>query len=113
MRTNIPSFRLPSNVLDEEIDQILNMGIETRFNTEIKSMKSLLEENFDAVFVGTGYYIIQKYNKTNTKLLDELQTGQYFGIVLAFLGLLPWVQYFFMSFMFEGGSYAFDSLMSE
>ena len=54
MRTNIPSFRLPSNVLDEEIDQILNMGIETRFNTEIKSMKSLLEENFEAVFVGTG-----------------------------------------------------------
>ena len=40
MRTNIPSFRLPSKVLDEEIDQILNMGVETRFNTEIKSMKS-------------------------------------------------------------------------
>ena len=54
MRTNIPSFRLPSKVLDEEIDQILNMGVETRFNTEIKSMKSLLDENFDAIFVGTG-----------------------------------------------------------
>tara|TARA_Y100000590_G_scaffold377865_1_gene444396 strand:+ start:1487 stop:1795 length:309 start_codon:yes stop_codon:yes gene_type:complete len=68
---------------------------------------------YSALFVGTGYYIIQQYNKPNTKLFDELQTGQYFGIVLAGLGLLPWIQYFFMSFMFEGGSYAFNSLMSE
>ena len=68
---------------------------------------------YSALFVGTGYYIIQQYNKPNTKLLDELQTGQYVGIVLASLGLLPWIQYFFMSFMFEGGSYAFNSLMSE
>ena len=68
---------------------------------------------YSALFVGTGYYIIQQYNKPNTKLLDELQTGQYVGIVLARLGLLPWIQYFFMSFMFEGGSYAFNSLMSE
>ena len=68
---------------------------------------------YSALFVGTGYYIIQQYNKPNTKLLDELQTGQYVGIVLAGLGLLPWIQYFFMSFMFEGGSYAFNSLMSE
>ena len=68
---------------------------------------------YSALFVGTGYYIIQQYNKPNTKLLDELQTEQYIGIVLAGLGLLPWIQYFFMSFMFEGGSYAFNSLMSE
>tara|TARA_Y100001970_G_scaffold280392_1_gene389307 strand:- start:323 stop:628 length:306 start_codon:yes stop_codon:yes gene_type:complete len=68
---------------------------------------------YSALFVGTGYYIIQKYNKQNTKLFDELQTGQYVGIVLAILGLLPWIQYFFMSFMLEGGSYAFNSLMSE
>ena len=54
MRTNIPSFRLPIEVLDEEVDLILNMGIETRFDTEIKSMKSLLDEEFDAIFVGTG-----------------------------------------------------------
>ena len=54
MRTNIPAFRLPEKVLDEEIDQIINLGIEVRYNAEIKSMKSLLEKNFDAVFVGTG-----------------------------------------------------------
>ena len=54
MRTNIPAFRLPVEVLDDEVDQIINMGIETRFNSEITSMESLLEEDFDAIFVGTG-----------------------------------------------------------
>jgi len=54
MRTNIPSFRLPEKVLNEEVDQILDLGIKTEFNSEIKSMKKLLERDFDAVFVGTG-----------------------------------------------------------
>ncbi len=54
MRTNIPSFRLPAGVLDEEVDLIVNMGVEVRFGQEIKSMKALLADGFDAVFVGTG-----------------------------------------------------------
>jgi len=54
MRTNIPSFRLPVTVLDEEIDRIVHMGIETRFGHEIKSLDALLKEGFDAVFIGTG-----------------------------------------------------------
>ena len=54
MRKNIPSFRLPVDVLDEEVGRILDMGATTRFGTEITSMKSLLDEGFDAVFVGTG-----------------------------------------------------------
>ena len=54
MRTNIPSFRLPASVLDEEIDIILNMGVDIRYNSPVTSMKALLEEGFDAVFVGSG-----------------------------------------------------------
>ena len=54
MRTNIPSFRLPVSVLDEEIDMILDMGVDLRLNTPVQSMKSLLDEGYDAVFVGTG-----------------------------------------------------------
>ena len=54
MRTNIPSFRLPEEVLNEEVDQVLSLGIKTEFNSEIKSMKKLLNKDFDAVFVGTG-----------------------------------------------------------
>ena len=45
---------MPVEVLDDEVDQIINMGIEMKFNSEITSMKSLLEEDFDAIFVGTG-----------------------------------------------------------
>ena len=54
MRTNIPSFRLPEKVLDEEVNQILDMGLITKFNSEIKSLKEFLRKDFDAVFIGTG-----------------------------------------------------------
>ena len=54
MRTNIPQFRLPPKVLDEEIGYILDMGVDLKTNHRIDSMKELLDEGFDAIFVGTG-----------------------------------------------------------
>jgi NADPH-dependent glutamate synthase beta subunit-like oxidoreductase len=55
MRTNIPSFRLPASVLDEECQRIIALGVEMRYGEEITSLKALLAEGgFDAVFVGTG-----------------------------------------------------------
>jgi NADPH-dependent glutamate synthase beta subunit-like oxidoreductase/ferredoxin len=55
MRTNIPSFRLPGSVIDEEIAAIVDMGVELRLGHRIESMRQLLEEGgFDAVFVGSG-----------------------------------------------------------
>ena len=54
MRKNIPSFRLPVAVLDEEVERVLGMGATSRFGEEITSMKDLLAEGWDAVFVGTG-----------------------------------------------------------
>jgi NADPH-dependent glutamate synthase beta subunit-like oxidoreductase len=54
MRTNIPKFRLPPKVLDEEIGYILDMGVDLKMNHRIDSMKDLLDDGFDAVFVGTG-----------------------------------------------------------
>src|SRR5207344_2225175 len=55
MRTNIPSFRLPADVLDEEIGQILGMGVDLRLGQRIDSMRALLASGeFDAVFVGSG-----------------------------------------------------------
>jgi NADPH-dependent glutamate synthase beta subunit-like oxidoreductase len=54
MRTNIPQFRLPPKVLDEEIDYIIDMGAELKLNHRIESMKEFLQTGFDAVFVGTG-----------------------------------------------------------
>jgi len=54
MRTQIPRFRLPIEVLDEELNYILDMGTINIFNNEIKSMDSLLKNKYDSVFVGTG-----------------------------------------------------------
>ncbi|MGA8596449.1 MAG: FAD-dependent oxidoreductase [Bryobacteraceae bacterium] len=54
MRSNIPAFRLPERVLTEEIDQILNMGVDIRFNSPIESLRTLLRDEFHAVFVGSG-----------------------------------------------------------
>ena len=54
MRTNIPSFRLPGSVIDEEISAIVDMGVDLRLGHRIESMKKLLDEGFDAVFVGSG-----------------------------------------------------------
>lgn len=54
MRSQIPSFRLPESVLDEEVNYILDLGIVTQFNTRINSLKELLEKDYDAVFVGSG-----------------------------------------------------------
>lgn len=54
MRTQIPAFRLPEEVLDEEVGYITDMGIHTHYNHYVDSMQKVLEENYDAVFVGTG-----------------------------------------------------------
>jgi formate dehydrogenase beta subunit len=55
MRTNIPSFRLPHSVLNEEIGMITNMGVDLKLNHPIKSLRELLTTGgFAAVFVGSG-----------------------------------------------------------
>src|SRR5437868_4878387 len=54
MRSNIPSFRLPQKVLDEEIGYITGLGVEVRYNSPVGSMKKLLGDGWDAVFVGSG-----------------------------------------------------------
>jgi NADPH-dependent glutamate synthase beta subunit-like oxidoreductase len=55
MRTNIPAFRLPAKVLDEEIGYVVAMGAKLELNAPVASMRRLLDTGgFDAVFVGTG-----------------------------------------------------------
>lgn len=54
MRSQIPSFRLPESVLNEEVNYILDLGIHTHFNQYVTSLKETLAAGYDAVFVGTG-----------------------------------------------------------
>ena len=54
MRSNIPAFRLPGEVLNEEIANIIDIGVELRLSSPVASLRALLAERFDAVFVGSG-----------------------------------------------------------
>lgn len=54
MRSQIPSFRLPPEVIDEEVNYILDMGVNATFNTYVDSLKGIIDKGYDAVFVGTG-----------------------------------------------------------
>ncbi len=54
MRSQIPAFRLPERVLNEEVDYILRLGIHTHFRHYVSSLNKVLEQDYDAVFVGTG-----------------------------------------------------------
>ncbi len=54
IRSQIPRFRLPESVIDEETGYIADLGVELRLGQRIDSLKSLLAEPFDAIFVGTG-----------------------------------------------------------
>ena len=54
MRSQIPSFRLPAEVLAEEIGYILDLGVMSQFNHYVESLKALLAKDYDAIFVGSG-----------------------------------------------------------
>jgi formate dehydrogenase (NADP+) beta subunit len=54
IRSQIPKFRLPEEVIDEEVGYITDMGPEMRLGQRIDSLKALLTEDYDAIFVGSG-----------------------------------------------------------
>jgi formate dehydrogenase beta subunit len=54
MRTQIPKFRLPEEVIDEETGYVLGLGVDFRGGQYVNSLKDLLAEGYDAVFVGSG-----------------------------------------------------------
>ena len=54
VRSQIPKFRLPDSVIDEECGYITNLGVDLKLKHWVKSLKELLDANYDAVFVGTG-----------------------------------------------------------
>ncbi|MGH6989317.1 MAG: FAD-dependent oxidoreductase [Stellaceae bacterium] len=54
IRSQIPKFRLPVSVIDEEVGYITDLGMELRLGQSIDSLKALLAEGYDAIFVGSG-----------------------------------------------------------
>jgi len=77
MRSQIPSFRLPIEVLDEEVNYILERGVNATFDVEVDSLKSILEQDYDAVFVGTG---APRGKGLNLPGLEDAMDNVYLGI---------------------------------
>ncbi|MBK6508240.1 MAG: FAD-dependent oxidoreductase [Haliea sp.] len=77
MRSQIPSFRLPLEVLDEEVGYILNMGINATFGIQVDSLKAILDKQYDAVFVGTG---APRGKGLNLPGLEDAMSNVFLGI---------------------------------
>jgi len=77
MRSQIPSFRLPVAVLDEEVNYILGMGVTTTFNIQVDSLKEIMNKQYDAVFVGTG---APRGKGLNLPGLEDAIANVYLGI---------------------------------
>ena len=54
MRTQIPRFRLPESVIDEETGYVLDLGVHFKSAQRVDSMQALLQQGYDAIFVGCG-----------------------------------------------------------
>jgi formate dehydrogenase beta subunit len=76
MRTNIPAFRLPETVLNEEIGYIVNMGADLRLNSPVASLKELLRSGgFDAIFIGSGAPKGKELNLPGRHGTDRIHIG--------------------------------------
>lgn len=74
LRTGIPEYRLPKNILDAEISRILNLGIKVRLNCKISDIaKEKTEGKFDAVYLGIGAQLIDtdKYPSNELTLVID------------------------------------------
>lgn len=54
MRVGIPAYRLPRNILDAEVKEIENAGVEIKTNIRIESLDDVFKQGYDAIFVGIG-----------------------------------------------------------
>ncbi|PID96708.1 MAG: glutamate synthase [Actinomycetales bacterium] len=57
MRFGIPSYRLPRDILDAEMQRIVDLGVEVQLNTKVEHLQTALDEGFDAVFLAVGAHI--------------------------------------------------------
>ncbi len=60
LRVGIPDYRLPKDILDREIDNILRLGVELKTNTALGrdfTLDGLLDEGYKAVFLGIGCHV--------------------------------------------------------
>lgn len=65
------------------------------------------------VLILFGFSLVKKYNKPNTKLFQEITPGQFIGIIIMIIGIAPFIQYFIQAFLWNAGTYVFNSISEE
>lgn len=70
----------------------------------------LLVVVLSCALLAAGYHLVKKNNKEGTKPLRDIQSSQYLGCLLLFLGFLPWMEYFVMGFALNAGGAAFNEM---
>ena len=75
IRSNIPKFRLPPEIIDEEFNIIVEQGANLYLNHPIESMKELLKESYDAFFIGTGAPKGRELDLPGRNDTDEVHIG--------------------------------------
>ena len=58
----IPEYRLPKDILQKEIDEIKDLGVEIKLNTPVKDVNALLKDGYNAVFIASGAHLGMKMN---------------------------------------------------
>ncbi len=96
LRYGIPEYRLPRDILDEEISMVEDLGVTFKYNKKIKSVETLLNKGFSAVFLGTGapissklridgedadgvYHALDFLDKVNSG--ESVEIGHYVGVI--------------------------------
>ncbi len=77
MRVGIPAYRLPRDILEGEIDEIKNAGVEIKLNTRVESVESLFKEGYDAVFLGVGAHQGMKLGVEGEDLPGIIDAAEY------------------------------------
>jgi len=75
-RVGIPAYRLPREVLNREIDEILKLGVELKLNHPVRDINRLFEEGFAAIFLAIGAHEPQKLHIPG----EDVARGVYHGV---------------------------------
>ena len=62
LAVGIPEYRLPKDILQKEIDEIKEIGVEIKLNTPVKDTGALLKDGYKAVFIASGAHLGMKMN---------------------------------------------------
>ena len=58
----LPEYRLPKNIVERDVKNILSLGVEFEVNKKIDNLETLINEGFDSVFVSVGTHDTSKLN---------------------------------------------------